>query len=85
MRGRPGNERRRKTPSPSSDLTCEERRIGGTSCSLHVMTRIIGSLMGSLALSVQPATPYWRTRGGERGERGGETHTGSISASLNVR
>lgn len=60
MRGRLYNEQC-KDSFQSSDLTCEKQCISGTSCSLHIMTQIIGSLMGSLALSVQPATPFWRT------------------------
>ena len=43
----------------SSALTCERQFISGTSCSLHIMTQIIGSLMGSLALSFQSAVPFW--------------------------
>lgn len=62
MRGRLYNEHCEDS-FQSSAMTCEKQCISGTSCGLHIMTEIIGSLMGSLALSIQPTTPFRRTGG----------------------
>lgn len=65
MKGRLCGEQPYKTLFQSSDLTCEKQWLGGTSCSLRIMTQIIGSLMGSVAL--EDSAPQHH-EGEDRGE-----------------
>lgn len=66
MKGRLCGEQPYKTLFQSSDLTCEKQRLGGTSCSLRIMTQIIGSVMGSVAL--EDSAPQHHEGEEKRGE-----------------